>query len=71
MKVGCLLHAKIMHGLRRDVPSKHDSAHVDLRPHAGQVSLPFGCICFIENIEIHLVLKDIFTTKPQFSSLFC
>lgn len=71
MKVGCLLHAKIMHGLWRDVPSKRDSAHVDLRPHAGQVSLPFGCICFIENIEIHLVLKDIFTTKPQFSSLFC
>lgn len=64
---GCLLHAKIMHGLWRGDPSEPTSACVDLRPCAGQVSLPFGCICYTESIGIYLVLKDIFTARPQFS----
>lgn len=66
-EAGCLLHAKITHSLWRDGLSEHDSAHVDLRPCAGQVSLPFGCICFTESNGINLVLKDIFTAKLQFS----
>lgn len=63
VEAGCLLHAKIMQGLWRDDPPEWDSARVGLRAGAGQVSLPFGCVCFTGSIGIHLVLTDFFYLK--------